>query len=187
MMTRKGEMGMRFIVFDVETPNSANDRMSAIGAAVVEDGVVQDKYYSLVNPQCRFDSFNISLTHITPYMVSHAPTFPQVWEKLGPWFESGLLCAHNAQFDVGVLRSCLHAYQLSWKPSVRYVCTCQMSRSLFPDLPNHRLDTLASFFKLDLDHHNAMSDALACAGILKVCLERGVKIDRFIRTGSLFF
>ena len=50
----------RYVAFDVETPNYANDRMSAIGIVVVEDGEITDTFYSLINPECRFDSFNIS-------------------------------------------------------------------------------------------------------------------------------
>ena len=47
----------RFIVFDVETPNRYNNRMSAIGIAVIEDGVIVNEYYSLVDPEQPFDYF----------------------------------------------------------------------------------------------------------------------------------
>ena len=60
---------MRFVAFDVETPNAANDRMSAIGAAVVEDGEVVSTFSSLVDPEAHFDLFNIRLTGITPDRV----------------------------------------------------------------------------------------------------------------------
>lgn len=56
----------RYIVFDVETPNARNDRISAIGITVVEDRAITDSYYTLVNPETAFDPFNIRLTGITP-------------------------------------------------------------------------------------------------------------------------
>ncbi len=60
---RAGDKPMigRCIAFDVETPNYANNRMSAIGGSVVEDGATVDEFYSLVNPETRFDRFNGSL------------------------------------------------------------------------------------------------------------------------------
>ena len=66
----------RFVVFDVETPNRYNNRMSAIGIDVIEDGVIVDEYYSLVNPEQPFDYFNTRLTGISAETVAGAPTFP---------------------------------------------------------------------------------------------------------------
>lgn len=86
----------RYIAFDVETPNSANNRMSAIGVTVVERGEVVEQYDYLVNPETRFASFNVALTGITPEMVADKPIFPQLWRELEPVFSSGLLVAHNA-------------------------------------------------------------------------------------------
>ena len=82
---------MRYICFDVETPNRMNDRMSAIGISVVENGAVTEEFYSLVNPEQRFDDFNVRLTGITPEMASSAPTFGELWPKLSPIMKSGLL------------------------------------------------------------------------------------------------
>ena len=59
-------MDGRYIAFDVETPNFANDRMSAIGITVVEGGQIIGTYDTLVDPEEHFDRFNIRLTGITP-------------------------------------------------------------------------------------------------------------------------
>ena len=159
-----------YVAFDVETPNSRNDRMSAIGLVVVENGEQTTDFYSLVNPETGFDSFNIQLTGITPRMVRNQPTFPVLWQLLQPLLERGVLCAHNAPFDLGVLGRCLLDYGIEWTPRRTYVCTCQMGRRLLPQAPNHRLDTLASMLDLPLQHHNALSDARACAGLLQYYL-----------------
>ena len=64
----------RYIAFDVETPNWANDRMSAIGIAVIEDGEIAGEFYTVVDPETYFDRFNIELTGITPEMAAAAVT-----------------------------------------------------------------------------------------------------------------
>ena len=175
----------RYIAFDVETPNSANNRMSAIGVTVIERGEVVEQYDYLVNPETRFASFNVALTGITPEMVADKPTFSQLWQELEPLFSSGLLVAHNAPFDMSVLAKCLRDYGIRWRPSVPYACTCQMSRRLLPQLPNHKLNTLCDFMGLELDHHRAGSDSLACGEILLHHLRSGANMSPFIRTYDL--
>lgn len=175
----------RFIAFDVETPNCANDRMSAIGITVIDHGAITAEYDILVNPESRFDPFNISLTGITPEMVANRPNFPALWRELEPLMGSGLLVAHNAPFDMSVLAKCLRAYGISWRPTVHYACTCQMSRRLLPQLPNHRLNTLCEYLGLELDHHRAGSDSRACGEILLRCLSGGGSVAPFLRTYDL--
>ena len=162
-----------YVAFDVETPNSRNDRISAIGVVVVENGEQTTHFYTLVDPQTQFDAFNIRLTGITPRMVRGKPTFPVLWTLLRPLLEKGILCAHNAPFDLSVLGHCLRDYGIDWMPQRDYVCTCRMGRRLVPQLPNHRLDTMAAWLGLPLDHHNALSDTRACAGLLQYYLRQG--------------
>ena len=116
----------RYIVFDVETPNARNDRMSAIGVAVVENGMIVDELSTVVNPETYFHPFNIALTGITPAMAEEGPDFSQLWADLEPVFSSGLLVAHNAPFDMSVLAKCLRAYCVDWQSTVPYACTVQM-------------------------------------------------------------
>lgn len=164
---------MRYIAFDVETPNRDNNRMSAIGISVVENKMIVDRFYSLVNPEQRFDSFNIELTHITPAQAYEAPTFSELWPIIEPIMKSGLLVAHNAMFDMSVLSKCLLAYDIDWISKTEYCCTCQMGKKCLPNLENHRLDTMCRHLGLGLDHHNALSDANACAELLIYYLEHG--------------
>ena len=157
----------RYIAFDVETPNGANDRMSAIGVTVVENGVVVGTWDTLVNPETWFDRFNIRLTGITPE------------RKAGP------PAARNAPLDLAVLARCLKAYGIRWRPLVPYVCTCQLSRRLLPQLPDHKLSTLCAYLGLELDHHRAGSDSLACGEILARHLRSGARMEAFTRLYDL--
>ena len=100
----------RYIAFDVETPNRYNNRMSAIGISVIENGAITEEFFSYVNPETYFDFFNIQLTGIDKYTVADAPSFPELWPKIEPVMSSGIIVAHNAVFDMGVLKKCLNDY-----------------------------------------------------------------------------
>lgn len=171
----------RFVVFDVETPNYRNDRMSAVGVSVVENGSIVWDFDTLINPETFFSPFNVSLTGITPAAAAEAPTFPEVWRELRGVFDSGLLIAHNAPFDMGVLAKCLGHYGIFWKHQAAYACTCQMARRCYPFLPNKRLNTLCDYLDIQLDHHRAGSDARAAALLLIDELARGMDIRDFRR------
>ena len=164
----------RYIAFDLETPNRYNNRMSAIGISVIEDGRIVDEFFSYVNPETSFDWFNINLTGIDEYTVSSAPTFPDLWEKIEPVMSSGILVAHNAVFDLGVLKKCLTDYGISWKDSVHYCCMAKMGRLLLPDM-HHKLNELCDYYGIGLDHHQADSDSHACAEILLRYFRDGCK------------
>ena len=143
----------RYIAFDVETPNRFNSRMSAIGIAVVEDGRIVDSFYSLVDPdfyslvdpEQPFDWFNTQLTGIDSEAVAGAPTFPELWERIEPLMSSGILVAHNAPFDMGVLKKCLQSYGIAWRPQVRGLCTVLMGRRLLPGI-SHRLGDMCAYY-----------------------------------------
>lgn len=171
----------RYIVFDVETPNRYNNRMSAIGISVIEDGRITEEYFSYVNPEAVFDYFNIQLTGISEKTVADAPAFPDLWAEIEPIFSSGILVAHNAVFDLGVLKKCLQDYGIPWKESVRYCCTARMGRVLLPEM-RHRLNDLCDYYGIALDHHKADSDSHACAEILLRYFHSGADERKFIRT-----
>ena len=164
----------RFVAFDVETPNASNNRMSAIGIAVIEGGALVSSFSSLIDPEVHFDPFNSMLTGITPDMVRGAPNFAALWPTIGPMLGSGVLLAHNATFDLRVLACCMPRY-------LRYGCTVQMGRRCYPELPNHKLDTLCLYRGIALDHHKADSDSLACARLLLDYEKSGLDPAPFLR------
>lgn len=175
----------RYVAFDVETPNSRNDRMSSIGIAIIEDGRIRRKFHTLIDPETYFSPFNVELTGITPEMVTGAPAFDRVWDVIGPAMQSGLLIAHNAPFDMSVLAKCLRAYCIDAPSSLNYACTVQMGRKAYPFLPDHRLDTLCDHLGIPLEHHRADSDALACAKLLLDYQQKGLCPESFMRTYDL--
>ena len=178
-------MGPRYVAFDVETPNSRNDRMSAVGLAVIEDGVITEEFSSVVDPETYFDRFNIRLTGITPAMAAESPTFGELWPTLEAYLDGAVLLAHNAPFDMRVLACCLRAYGVDWRDTVSYACTVRMGRRCYPGLRDHRLDTLCACRGIELQHHRAGSDSRACAALFLDYLDRGLDPEAFIRTYDL--
>ena len=170
-----------YVAFDVETPNRANDRMSAIGVTLITGDAVTGGFYSLVDPETRFDFFNARLTGINEKTVRGAPTFPEIWKRIEPMMNSGILVAHNAAFDMGVLKRCLDSYHIRWKPSAEYLCTVRIGRRLLPGI-SHKLNAMCDYYGIELNHHHAESDSRACAQILLKYMERGVNIESFIKT-----
>ena len=108
----------RLTIFDVETPNRRSDRMSAIGITIVEDGAITGSFFSLVNPETYFEPFNTFLTGISEKTVQDAPTFPQLWEQIEPLMSGSILVAHNAVFDLSVLKRCLRDYGIFWQDDI---------------------------------------------------------------------
>ncbi len=175
---------MRYIVFDVETPNRYNNRMSAIGITVIAESRITDSFFTYVDPEARFDRFNTELTGISAETVQGAPNFAALWAEIEPLMNSGILVAHNAVFDMGVLKKCLHDYHITWKPAAKYLCTVQAGRRLLPGM-RHNLDVMCDYFGIALDHHQADSDSRACAEILLRYMQSGADVNAFIRTYRL--
>jgi DNA polymerase-3 subunit epsilon len=152
-----------FVAIDFETANRSRDSACAVGLAVVRAGRITESYSSLIQPPTlEFDQDFIGIHGITPDAVRNAPPFAEVWLEIERRCGDGLVAAHNASFDVGIMSACAGHDDRACLPG-RYVCTVELARAMLPGLPNHKLRTLANVFGLPLDHHDAASDAVACA------------------------
>ena len=130
---------MNFVAIDFETANRFWSSACEIGLVVVEDGRVVDTYRRLIRPTPNtFDSGNIRIHNITPAMVAAEPTFAELYDELLPYLADQHLVAHNASFDMGVLRASARLYGLP-EPSLTYSCTVQLARKVWPDAPRYGL------------------------------------------------
>ncbi len=158
---------MKLCVLDFETANRHMSSACSLGVLVIEDGVILKEWVSLLQPHPaydHFDRFNISIHQITPNMVHDAPNFASVYTELLDLFEGSILMAHNANFDMAVLRSLIETYGLQ-KPKLQYIDSLEVSRKAYPFLPNHKLNTVCDFLGVKLNHHEALSDAKGSAMI----------------------
>ena len=156
---------LNFTAIDFETATRYKNSACSVAVVDVQDGRIVDKYYTLIRPpRLEFDPMNITIHHITPVMVRDAEDFAGIWPELRKHLEGRIVLAHNAPFDMGVLRSCLLTYHIE-APMFTQGCTVQLSRTVWPDLANHKLDTVGRFLQVDFAHHDALEDARACAAI----------------------
>ena len=159
---------MRLCVLDFETANNSLASACSIGVVVFEDGVLVEEFHQLIQPHPAYDRFdlrNIEIHKIHPEMVKDAPSFAMIYPKLLDLFENAILMAHNARFDVSVLEACIHAYGLK-RQSLSYIDSLEIARKAYPQLINHKLNTVCEHLNYTLDHHNALSDAYGSAMIL---------------------
>ena len=164
----------RVTAFDVETPNRYADRVCSIGVTLIERGKVRERFECLVDPDTFFDDFCVSVHGITPEDVEGEPEFPVIWDRIGGFFRDSLVIAHNAAFDLSVLKKLFLHYGIEEEP-VRYADTLRISRAVYGKrMPNHRLGTLCENLGIGLDAHHAGSDSLACAELyLRMLARRG--------------
>lgn len=159
---------MDFVAIDFETANAQLDSVCALGIAIVRDSKIVERKYSLVNPEKPFEKFCTYIHNITAARVEGMPTFNDLYPKLFEILDGQYVVAHNASFDYGVLKASCESRGLPL-PDCRLFCTVAMSQKAWPELPKHKLSALCEAFSLDLNHHNAVDDATACAQILLRC------------------
>ena len=167
-------MSRPIVALDFETANERRDSACAVGLAWIEGGVVVRRQSRLIRPrELRFSPGNIRVHGILPADVRHLPEFPDAMAEFLPDLSSGLILAHNAGFDLGVLRSSLAAYGLAVPPFAS-LCTLQVARKVFPDPAGCGLGKVAARLGIRFEHHDAGEDAYACAEIaLAAVRERG--------------
>ncbi len=162
-----------YVVFDIETTglSNKNDRITEIGALKIDArGRVLDSFSQLVNPEMPIPEFIVNLTGITDEMVQDQPTIDRVIIDFYDFFKDSVLVAHNATFDVGFIRANLSKLGIELDSPV--IDTLELARASFPNLKNHKLNTLAKYLNVSLEnHHRAVDDATATADIFTKILE----------------
>ncbi len=157
-----------FTAIDFETANGFRGSPCSVGLVRVRDGRAVERAHWLMRPpegHDHFDPRNVAVHGIRPEDVAHAPRFADVFAEIGGFIGDDVLAAHNAAFDLGVIRSALEVSALP-APAYDYACTVVLSRRTY-DLPSHSLPFAARAAGVELErHHDAAEDAAACAGVL---------------------
>lgn len=168
---------MNFTVIDFETANNQRASACSLGIVKVVNGQIVEKGVWLIRPyDMQFDYRNIAIHGITPKDVINEPEFDVLYETIfKDKLEGQLVVAHNASFDMSVLRESLRHYSLEL-PTFDYLCTVKIAQKTWPNLLNHRLDTVSSFIEFQFKHHDALEDCMASAHVLlAACKELSVQ------------
>lgn len=166
---------MDFVAIDFETANEKRNSACSIGLTIVKNNKIFDEKYFLIKPcEMRFQPMNIWIHGIRPEDVQEERTFDEIWKEIKEDIEGNLVVAHNAAFDISVLRKTLDFYNIPY-PEFKYACTVTMAKNFYKNLPNHKLGTVSEALGFEFSHHNAGEDAKACANILiNICSELNI-------------
>ena len=182
-----------WVAIDFETATGRRASACAVGLVYVHEGRIVDSESFLIQPPGpAYSGFNISIHGIHPSMTRDSPTFSELWPTLEDRIGGRPVVAHNASFDMSVLRYELDHLGLCY-PDLEYYCTVVLARAAWPRLCDHRLPTVASHCGISFRHHDAAEDARACAEILLrisaaagAVAPRDVAAHHGVRPGRLF-
>lgn len=160
------------IVFDTETTglDTQLDHIIEFGAIKYVGGKAVEEFWSFVKTDIELTQNIQNITGITQDMIKDAPTIDKVLPDFLKFIRGGVLVAHNADFDMGMLHSACSrlGYDLEWP----CFCTVKLTRRILPGLANYKLDTLAEHFGLTFEaRHRAVGDVKVLAGVINTILE----------------
>ena len=159
---------MNFVSIDFETANYERTSACSIGIVIVQNGEITHTEHHLIRPYPDYYlSQNTQIHGLTSNDTVDAPSFEELWPRIAKYFQNTLVVAHNASFDISVLRATLSHYNIGY-PIFNYYCTLRLAKFAIPSLANHKLPTVCKAVEAKhmLKHHDALSDAIGCAEIL---------------------
>jgi DNA polymerase III epsilon subunit family exonuclease len=156
------------VVFDLETTglDADVDRNIEIGAIKLRCMEPVEQFSTLVKADLEVTEDITKITGITQDMLEGQPPIDDVLPKFLEFIEGSILVAHNAEFDLSMVRAaCSRAgVDLEWPT----FCTLKMARELLPDLENKKLDTIAKHYGLTFEaRHRSVGDVKVTVGVLK--------------------
>lgn len=161
-----------FVAIDFETADRFRDSACALAMVRVESGRIVHKVHHLIKPPRQYFEFTY-LHGIDWEMVESEPDFHELWPSLKNIFKDvNFIAAHNAAFDRSVLNACCEKSDIP-PPSVPFKCTVRLARKKWGIYPT-KLPDVCSYLNIPLNHHEALSDAMACAKIVIAASENMV-------------
>lgn len=162
-----------FVAFDLETTglNSDTDKITEIGAVLVKDGKVLDRFQTFVDPEMPIPYDITRLTGIKDSDVNGAPKEAEAVAAFLDFVGGRILAAHNADFDMGFIASACE--RLGRPFNLSSIDTLVLSQNLLPQLKKHSLDSAANYLGLpEFQHHRASDDATTGAQLLFTFFQR---------------
>ena len=157
-------MNNSFTAIDFETAQGKRWSICQIGLVRVENGGIKEQLSVLVQPPNNYYWNNfIDIHGITPQLTRWSPTFDKIWKQIAVFIADQNVVAHNGSFDFHCLKQTLEYYNMA-VPAYNGNCTYKIYK-----------DNLASVcrkYNIPLNHHDALSDARACAELYKLHLTK---------------
>lgn len=154
-----------FVAIDFETA-LGHSSPCAVGIVTVENSKIVDEFYSLIQPpNNEYNWYTIQIHGITPQDTIDAPVFIEVYPYIKRRILNQIIVAHNVSFDRNVLQKAMHANNLNYSElniTDNWKCTMQLCRAN-NKYPSAKLNECCAVEGIKLNHHEALSDARACA------------------------
>ncbi|MCF6133238.1 exonuclease domain-containing protein [Flavobacterium wongokense] len=161
-----------YAIVDIETTggNASHSRITEIAIIIHDGSKVIESWETLVNPQKEIPAAIFALTGITNEMVSGAPIFDDISEKVLQMLTDRIFVAHNVNFDYSFIRHQLQESGFKW--TARKLCTVRATRKIKPGLSSYSLGNLCHSLDIDIENrHRAGGDAAATAILFSKLLE----------------
>ena len=159
-----------FVAIDVETTGLSpfTNELIEISAIKYDRNQKIDTYTTLIKPKVRIPYYITNITGITNEMVKNAPIVEEVMPNLIKFIGNSKIVAHNANFDYKFIQN----YSNNAFSKNTLIDTVQLGRKMYPNLPNHKLGTIAKHIGITEDgFHRAEFDCECCAKIYIEYLE----------------
>lgn len=154
-----------FVAIDFETATNYRNSACAVGIVTVTDNIITDEFHTLIQPPQNVYSYhNINVHGIRPEDTINAPTFDEVFFEIKRRLQNQIVVAHNESFDRSVLRKTMEFYDLNYSQlnlAEKWECTYKIYK--LKGIVPTKLSDCARKFNLELNHHEALSDARVCA------------------------
>ena len=166
-----------YAVFDCETTGTKPGVDEIVSFALVRldtVGVEEVRFARLVRPS-RLIPAEVTAVHgIRDEDVAGAPPFTEIAHELLRLLSGAVFVAHNVEFDLAMLQHAFANAGINYRPA-GVACTLDAFRLLEPLAANHRLESICEQRGIVLeDAHEALSDVLATAALLRVLLDEGI-------------
>ncbi len=156
------------VCFDIETTGLKVNReaITEIGAVVLKNGEITERFQTFVNPNRRLTPEIIGLTGITDAMLADAPQLKEALREFLKFVNGRPLAAHNAEFDISFIRAGCRKVGLEFDPT--YVDSLILAQNLLPELHKYKLDIVAEHLDLPAFNHHRASDDAAMVGYMLI-------------------
>jgi DNA polymerase III subunit epsilon len=172
---------VNFVAIDVETANADLSSICQVGISTFQNGRAVDLWESLVNPQVRFDSINVSIHGINESAVRSSPVWVEVYRHVRSLLKGNIVVSHTAFDRLAVQLACeknsLPACKCQWVDSARIV------RRAWPEFSRsgYGLARVAQHLGIEYRPHDALEDA-RCAGevLVRAVAESGSTLEQWL-------
>jgi len=161
---------MDFVAIDFETATSKRSSACSVGIVTVENGVIVEEYHTLIKPpNNEYNWHNVQVHGITELDTYNSPRFDQIYPEIKKRLAEKLVVAHNESFDRSVLKNTMLELGIDYldiKISEKWECTMKIFKA--QGYVPAKLDACCARHGIQLQHHDALSDARACAKLYLV-------------------